>query len=724
MEDADFSGYATKAGIKCSDGRTITPDAFKHQDKLKVPLVWQHGHGTANNVLGHAWLEARDASHPDGAGIYAYGFFNDTEVGKNSKTLVQHGDVVSLSIYANGLAEKIRGDFKEVIHGTIREVSLVLSGANPGALIDNVKLEHSDGGIQELEDEAIIYSGLELSHAEGDDKKADDEGDDGETIQDVYDSLTPKQKNVVSIMIGAALEQSDNDGEAMQHDDLAHVQDVYDTMSDKQKHVVSIMIGAALEQADGEEGEVIEQEVTPEEPAVETETPEETPEDSETKVEHTDMNNDEGNLAHQEGNNMPRNAFDQNGSTAVDTSKALSHDAFAAMVETTRKEKGNLRDAFLAHAQEYGITDINLLFPDAKALTQTPEFIQRRNEWVATVLGGTKHSPFSKVKTLLADITADEARAKGYIKGTRKKEEVFNLLRRTTGPATIYKKQKLDRDDILDITEIDVVNWLKAEMRLMIEEEIARAILVGDGRSTLDEDKVKDPAGATDGVGIRSILHDDDLYSIKYPLAANVSPKDAVKGLVRARSKYRGTGKPTLFVSDAYLTDIMLEEDKFGRPLYESEQSLADKLRVSKIVTVDLFDDTPELFAIMVSLTDYTIGSNRGGELTNFEDFDIDFNQQKYLQETRLSGGLTRPFSAVVVTRAVGTLAEPTQPSFDGTTDTITIPVVTGVSYFNTANDTEMTGDVVITEMTEVEARPDEGYYIAPNTTTSWTYTP
>lgn len=730
MEDADFSGYATKAGIKCSDGRTITPDAFKHQDKLKVPLVWQHGHGTANNVLGHAWLEARDSSHPDGAGIYTYGYFNDTEAGKNSKSLVQHGDVVSLSIYANGLAEKVRGGLKEVIHGTIREVSLVLSGANPGALIDNVKLEHSDGGIQELEDEAIIYSGLELSHADGDDEKDDNVDENGETIQEVYDTLTPKQKDVVSIIVGAAMKQSESDIEALSHDDPDHVQGVYATMTDKQKHLVSVIAGAALEQADEEEGTVVEQEeVTPEEPVTEEadateETPEETPEDSDTKVEHTDMNNDEGNLAHQEGNNMPRNAFDQNGSTTVDNSHALSHDAFAAMVETTRKEKGNLRDAFLAHAEEYGITDINLLFPDARALTQTPEFIQRRNEWVSVVLGGTKHSPFAKVKTLLADITEPEARAKGYIKGTRKKEEVFNLLRRTTGPATIYKKQKLDRDDILDITDIDVVNWLKAEMRVMIEEEIARAILVGDGRSTMDEDKVKDPAGAVDGTGIRSILNDDDLYSIKYPLAANVSPKDAVKGLVRARSGYRGTGKPTLFISDAYLTDIMLEEDKFGRPLYETEQSLADKLRVSKIVTVDLFDDTPELFAIMVSLVDYTIGSNRGGELTNFEDFDIDFNQQKYLQETRLSGGLTRPFSAVVVTRAQGTLAEPEAPSFDGTTDTITIPTVTGVSYFDTSDDSELTGDVVITQATEVEARPDEGYYFAPNTNTTWTYTP
>jgi hypothetical protein len=346
--------------------------------------------------------------------------------------------------------------------------------------------------------------------------------------------------------------------------------------------------------------------------------------------------------------------------------------------------------------------------------------LSRRMEWVAKVLDGTKHSPFAKVKSLWADITADEARAKGYVKGNRKVEEVIKLLRRSTGPATIYKKQKLDRDDLLDITDFDVVNWLWAEINLMLMEELARAILVGDGRSSLSDDKIKDPEGAIDGTGIRSILHDDDLYSVKVQLAANVSPKDAVKGLVRARSKYRGTGKPTLFISDSYLTDIMLEEDKFGRALYETEQALADKLRVGDIVTVDLFDDTDDLFAIMVSLSDYTIGSNAGGQLTRFDDFDIDFNQYKYLLETRLSGGLTKLFSAVVVTRATGTLATATAPSFDGSTDTITIPSATGVEY--TIDDEVVTGNKHITGPTEVVAQPEDGYYLASNTTRSWSY--
>lgn len=692
--EADFSGYATKAGLKCSDGRTITADAFAHQDKMKVPLVWQHGHGEPTNVLGHAILEKRSD------GVYCHGFFNDSESGIAAKKLVQHGDITMLSIYANKLVERA----KQVLHGAIREVSLVLSGANPGAIIDSVAVAHADGEVETLEDEAIIYTGLTLEHSEADAEVVvhDDNGDDNGTVQAVYDGFTDQQKEVVHFMIGAALEASDG---SAQHDDL--------------DATASADVDNATADADADADATADADVNATADAA-ADAPADADANADTNSGDT---NSEGDLNHQEGStDMTRNVFDQDG--AKPDGPTLTHAQLTAIVESAKKPGGSFKDSILAHADEYGITDINLLFPDAKALTTSPEFISRRMEWVSTVLGGTKHSPFAKVKSLFADITSDEARAKGYVKGTRKVEEVFGLLRRTTGPATIYKKQKLDRDDILDITDIDVVNWLKAEMRLMIEEEIARAILVGDGRSNLDPDKIKDPAGSTDGTGLRSILNDDDLYSVKFPLAANVSPKDAVKGLVRARSKYRGSGKPTLFVSDSYLTDIMLEEDKFGRPLYETEQSLADKLRVKEIVTVDLFDEHPTLFAIMVSLQDYTIGSNKGGELTSFEDFDIDFNQNKYLQETRLSGGLTKPFSAIVVTRDVGTLATATQPSFDGTTNTITVPAVTGVSYFDTATDAELTGDVVITSTTEVEARPDAGYYLASNSTNSWTYTP
>lgn len=683
MEEADFSGYATKAGLKCSDGRTITAEAFKHQDKMTVPLVWQHVHDEPGNVLGHALLEARSD------GIYCHGYFNDTERGTIAKALVQHKDVTQLSIYANQLVEKA----KTVLHGAIREVSLVLSGANPGARIESVNLAHSDGEYEYIEDEAIIFTGLTIEHADKSAEKIAEKPD--EVVEHADDTNKADDANKVD----------DADGEET-------VQEVYDSLSDKQKDVVHFMIGAALEASNEKSDEKVDD--SAQHSAIDSD------DKSKDKIDDSD-NKDEGNLTHQEGTtDMSRNVFDQNG--VKPEGPTLTHDQLSTIFADAQKI-GSFKESVLAHAEEYGITDINLLFPDAQALTQTPEFISRRMEWVSKVLGETKHSPFAKVKTVLADITELEARAKGYIKGSLKKDEVFKLLRRTTGPATIYKKQKLDRDDMLDITDFDVINFLKAEMRMMIEEELARAILLGDGRSAIDEDKVKDPEGATDGTGIRSILHDHDLYSIKYELAANVSAKDAVKGLVRARSKYRGTGKPTLFVSDNYLTDIMLEEDKFGRPLYETEQALADKLRVKEIVTVDLFDETPTLFAIMVSLVDYTIGSNKGGELTSFEDFDIDYNQHKYLQETRLSGGLTKPYAAVVVTRALGTLATPTQPSFDGGTDTITIPTVTGVSYFDTSTDLEMTGNVVITKDTEVEARPDDGYYFASNITTSWSYT-
>jgi HK97 family phage prohead protease len=668
--EADFSGYATKAGLKCSDGRTIMPDAFAHQDKATVPLVWQHSHNDPKNVLGHAVLENRKD------GVYAYAFFNGTPEAQHVKTLVQHGDVVSLSIYANQLKERS----KQVFHGMIRELSVVLSGANPGALIDNVRLVHSDGESDLLEDEAVIFTGLSLQH--------EDLPDEGEEPEEEENKEAEEQSEV---------KHEDKSGDET-------VADIYDSMTDKQKEVVQLMVGAAVEaKAEAAADDNVEHS------------------DSNTSEdEPSDDSNTEGDLEHKEGTDtMSRNVFDQNesGETA---GNVLTHDQFAAIVADVKKHDGSLKESILAHADEYGITDIELLFPDAKVMGQ-PELKARRNEWVDKVLSATKHSPFAKVKSIVFDITAEEARAKGYTKGTRKKEEVIKALRRTTSPATIYKKQKLDRDDVLDITDMDVVAFLKAEIRLMLEEEIARAILVGDGRDALSEDKIKDPEGSNDGTGIRSILNDDPLYSIKYPLAANVSPKDAVKGLVRARAQYRGTGKPTLFVSDNFLTDIMLEEDRFGRPLYETEQSLADKLRVKEIVTVDLFDDTATLLAIMVNLQDYTVGANKGGELTSFEDFDIDYNQHKYLQETRLSGGLTKPFSAVVVTREQGVLATAAAPSFDGVTNTITIPTAEGVVY--QIDGAAVTGDVVITEDTEVVAVADEGYYLAPNTTNSWSFT-
>lgn len=665
----DFSGWATVSGLECSDGRTIMPDAFKHQDKTRVPLVWQHDHKNADNVLGHADLENR------AFGVYARGYFNNSESGRHAKEMVSHGDITALSIYANRL--KQRGP--NVLHGNIVELSLVMSGANPGALIDDVSLSHSDTG----EFDAVIYTGLELLHQDEPNEgtnMTEENGTQGseKTVEDVFNELTEEQKNVVYYMVGeavAAAENGESDDDSMAQSGI--------TTEDILSHIDET-IGKGLSE-------------------------------------------------------MSRNVFeDQNKTTS--NAGVLSHSQFADIVAEARNTKADsFREVLLhssqvsdvlAHAEtngtagvDYGITDISTLFPDAKVLGTTPDFIARRMEWVNTVLTGTKHSPFAKVKTVHADITEPEARAKGYLKGTRKKEEVFKLLKRTTSPTTVYKKQKLDRDDILDITDFDVVVWLQAEIRLMLEEEVARAILVGDGRSSIDDDKIQDPEGAIQGVGIRSILHDDELYSHKVQLSANVSAKDMVKGIVRARTNYRGTGKPTLFISDNALTDIMLLEDKFERPLYETEQALADKLRVSNIVTVDLFDETENLLCILVNLADYTVGTNKGGEITTFDDFDLNFNQHIYLSETRLSGGLTKVKSAIVVTRALGQKATPTGPSFDGK-DKITIPTVTGVEYY--INQEVVTGVVTIVEDTEVVARPADGYFFESNITDSWTfnYTP
>ena len=690
-EHADFSGYATKVGLKCSDGRTIMRGAFAHQDKKTVPLVWQHSHDDPKNVLGHAVLEERED------GVYAHAYFNSTSEAKHAKTLVEHGDVVSLSIYANGLKEKS----KQVFHGVIRELSLVLSGANPGALIDQVRIAHSDDFIETLDDEAIIYTGLELQH---DDLQTDDETVD-ETVEHA--------------------DTASADAETEEP-----LGDILDSMSEKQKHAMNYVLEKALEEQAKELGDGKD---TAAQHSANTES-----EDARSD----DSNTDEGDLTHQEGTtSMTKNIFDQ-AAAGGGATKTLSHSDFADIMADAKKrgsfkealnealEHGNLKEEYLAHATNaagqtvnYGIADIEFLFPEAKLDSAGLQIYSRRQEWVQDVLDNVKKLPFAKVRTLVADITADEARAKGYMKGNKKKEEVIKLLRRSTGPTTIYKKQKLDRDDVLDIgNDIDIVAWLKVEIRLMLEEELARAILVGDGRSDLSEDRIKDPEGALSGEGIRSILHDDPFYAIRAPLAPNTSPKDMVKELVRARSKYRGSGKPTLFIDDAMLTDILLEEDKFGRPLYENEQSVADKLRVSKIVVVDVFSEYEDLVAIMVNLVDYSIGTNKGGELTSFEDFDIDFNQHKYLQETRLSGGLNKPLSAIVVKRATGTLVTPAAPSFNGATNTVTIPATAGVVWEGNGV-TWAPGDHVITETTEVAAAPDEGYYFPANTTRDWTFT-
>lgn len=648
----DFSGYATKAGLVCSDGRTITPEAFKHQDGTRVPLMWQHKHNEAENVLGYGILEHRLD------GTYVYGYFNDTPEGVRAKKLVQHGDIKALSIYANRL--KQRGN--EVLHGHIGEVSLVLAGANPGAFIENVSMAHSDDDPDFLTGEAKIYTGLEFEHAVTDNTNeeadmAETNNSDDRTVKDIYDAMTDEQKTVVQFLVGEAL--ADNEGDS-------------DDNSDEAEHSMS----------------------------------------SDDFFAHIDNSIKEG------FDNMTRNVFEANGEVETEGRKRLSHSQLQTIVKDGIK-MGSFRDSFLAHAEDYGINNIELLFPDAKAVADKPELLARQTEWVREVLAATKHTPFSKIKSLVADLTAAEARAKGYVKGNLKKDEVIRLLKRTTGPKTIYKKQKLDRDDIVDITDLDVVAWLKWEIRFMLEEEIARAILLGDGRDVDDDDKIDDPAGSPSGDGIRSILHDDEMYSIHIELPANIEPEAQVEAITRGRAQYRGTGNPTFFTTDSNLIDLLLQKDKMGRRLYGTEAELASALRVSKITTVEAMEEYQDVLGIIVNLADYNVGTTSGGQTTFFEDFDIDFNQNKYLMETRLSGALVKPKSAIVLTRSEGTPVVPTAPTFDD--NTITIPTVTGVDYMIDGD--VVTGDVEITETTDVTVKAKDGYYIQPNSTTHWVFT-
>lgn len=658
--EPDFSGYATKVGLKCSDGRVIHTGAFKDNNGHKVPLVWQHQHNEPGNVLGHALLENRED------GVYAYGFFNETQQAKDAREYVRHGDIKALSIYANELVQ--RG--ANVVHGAIREVSLVLSGANPGAFIDNINLKHGDS-IETLDDEAIIYTGLELEHADTDTKKED------APVADTDNTETPS-----------------NDKQASEKT----VKDVFDSMSEEQKNVVYFMIGEAIENSDGSDSD---------------DDDELKQSDNTEYLIHSISNNIQEGLAE-----MTRNVFDQSDAASAGNS-TLSH-AQVQAINNDAQKIGSFKDAFLAHAENYGFEPIETLFPDVKALSNSPEMISRRMEWVSEVINGTKHSPFSRIKSVVADITADEARARGYVKGNLKKEEVIRLLKRTTTPATIYKKQKLDRDDILDITDLDVVAWMKAEMRLMLDEELARAILIGDGREFDDEDKIKDPEGAVDGTGIRSILHEHEMYAHRVTLGTGASVDDTIDALIRARSNYRGSGQPVFFTTLPFLTDMLLHKDKMGRRIYDGVGALASALMVSKIVTVEVMEGIDTAVGIFVNLSDYTVGADKGGSVAMFDDFDIDYNQHKYLIETRLSGGLTKPKSAVVVLRPEGTLVTPASPSFDGSSNTITFPSTTGVVY--QIEGIPVSGSEVISSDTDVTAVPDDGYSFPAGSTTNWNF--
>ena len=557
---ADFDGWATVANVKCSDGRVIARQAFEQNDGAVVPLVWQHGHDNVTNVLGHAQLEKK----PEG--VYAYGFFNGSAQAEHARELIEHGDVTSLSIFANHLKQ----DGNIVRHGNIVEVSLVLKGANPKATIENVSMAHSDGDGYS----AIIKMG------------------DGDAVHEDFEGS-----------------EDSEDSEDKSPDGDKTIGEILSTLSDEQMEAVNYLIAAAI---DGES------------------------EDSED----TDEENNEGD-------DMKHNVFE--GDKAPEN--VLSHADFAELVETAKRNNSTLLEE-LRHA-DYGIENIGYLFPDAKSISDEPMFLDRDQSWVSVVMNGTKHSPFARIKSIFADIRDDKARAKGYAKKAQKKtDEVIKLLTRTTSPTTIYKKQRLDRDDIVDITDFNVVAWLKSEMKGKLSEEIARAILIGDGRQMTDPDRVDDEA-------IRPIIKENDLYAIHKSLEATTTDETLVDDIVMASADLEGSGSPTLFISKKRLVRMLLLKDKNGRRLYETEAALAGALGVTKIVTVPQFDGLEhelkgaahELLGIVVDLRDYTIGSNAGAELGMAETFDLDFNQYKYLAETRLSGSLTAPYSALTISR-------------------------------------------------------------------------
>ena len=571
----DFAGWVTRNDLLCSDGRIIKHNAFKDNDGETVPLVWNHDHNTPDNVLGHVLLENRDD------GVYGYASFNETPAGKNAKLVVQHGDVVSLSIWANQLNQNGRN----VVHGAIREVSLVLAGANPGAKIESV-IRH---GV-EFDDEAIISTGMpiELAHADNDEEEKKPE---------------PKKEDQ------KMAKEETNENESGGKEKTA--KEVFDTLTEEQKTVVYALVGQAIEDAKGGSDEDDEED--------EEETPQ-----------------------------MKHNLFDNEN----DNENILSHSEMVEIV-TDAKRIGSMKEAFLQH----GINQIDYLFPDAKNVgPREPIFVQRNMEWVSSVMGGVKHSAFSRIKSIFADITGDEARARGYIKGEYKEEEVFALLKRTTTPKTIYKKQSFDRDDVIDITDIDVIAWVKKEMRMMLDEEIARAILIGDGRSSISPDKIDEDK-------VRPIYKDDNFFSVKYPIvvAANATDAAKAKAFIRAsiksRKEYKGSGNPVMFTTEDMLTECLLLEDLNQRIIYDTEEKLKTALRVSKIVTVPVMEGltrteggkTYECAGIYVNLDDYNVGADKGGEVNLFDDFDIDYNKQKYLIETRISGALVKPFSAVVL---------------------------------------------------------------------------
>lgn len=592
MDNYDFSGWATRNDLKCSDGRIIRKDAFKHNDGMTVPLVWNHDHTDPTRVIGHALLENRDE------GVYAYGSFNSTDLGQRAKIYVEHGDITAMSIYANQLQQQ----GPNVMHGSIREVSLVLAGANPGAYIENV-IKHGDEPDSE---EARIYTGMEIElyHADTSMKKEEEKPKKGE------ETMPEETKKEVK------------EPETKETPKVKTVGEIIESMTDEQKNAVYAIIGQMKQDMEDEADDDME-------------------DDMEDQMEEDEKSKGGSKT-------MKHNCFDQE--ERMDNT-TLSHAEQLEILEDA-KRCGSLKEAVLAH----GIEKIDVMFPDAQTISNEPEFIKRDTTWVTDVLGAVRHTPFSRIKTIFADITADEARAKGYVKGNLKLEEVFKMLKRVTNPTTIYKKQKLDRDDVLDIKDFNILPWMKGELRMMLDEEVARAILVGDGRTELSADKIKEDC-------IRPIWTDADLYTVKakVEVSETATPEEKAKAFIKAcvksRKDYKGSGNPVMFMPEDIMTDCLVIEDKNGRIIYDSEMKLASALRVRKIVPVPVMEGltrtveekTHTLAGIYVNLADYNVGTDKGGEVNMFDDFDIDYNQMKYLIETRCSGALTKPYAAVAL---------------------------------------------------------------------------
>lgn len=592
-ETYDFQGRATAYNVRCTDGRTILPNAFKDCTGKTVPLVWNHQHNSVGNVLGHALLENRDD------GVYAYGKFNNTEDGQAAKELVRNGDIKALSIYANHLKESAHN----VMHGAIRELSLVLAGANPEAYIESVMC-HDDESLESAMFWAVgstiqagpieVETSAEISH-----------GDDPENteVEEVQTETSNDESDHEDTSDGE-LDHADSD----ENKNDKTIGDIVKTMNEEQKNAMYYLIAKA-------------------------------------KDDDTDDNTDSEKGGDE---SMSHNVFEKNENSTQ--GGVLSHAEIDTIFKDA-KRAGSLREGVLAHAEEYGIANIDCLFPEVKSLTTTPEFIKRDTGWVSKVMNAVGHTPFSRIKTVFADITEDEARAKGYLKGKLKKEEVFSLLKRSTAPTTIYKKQKIDRDDVIDIVDFDVVAWIKAEMRMMLDEEIARAILLGDGRLASSDDKIDENC-------IRPVAKDAELYSIHKTVdVANGATDEAkakqfIRTVIKSRKDYKGSGNPTLYITEDLLADMLLLEDGIGHLMYASEAQLATTLRVKEIITIPVMEgqtgvNEKPLVGILVNLADYKVGADKGGSVNMFDDFDIDYNQQKYLIETRASGALVKPYSAI-----------------------------------------------------------------------------